>query len=194
MLEFGGGRHLVSLYVAMKRPKSTVLSVQNQDDVIAWGSHVRNGLNVKNMLLFNMPYSLQETVAFMVEAEERYTFQVLPDLEELVGELLPHEFEVSLAFVCMRFFLFSLVYYWSLQHLLGSLLSLAATTFVTIPLPNTRFFSYWESAEKLMEASTSTVAKLTDKEFHIEQKAFETGGSSGGKDLHTLEVIFPANF
>ena len=144
----------------MKRPKSTVLSVQTatDPDVLAWCRHVRDGLTVKNLLLHKMPFGVQETAAFMVANDERYTYQLLPDLQELVGELLPHEFE----------------------HLLGSLLSLAATTFVAIPLPDTRFFSYWGSAEELIAASAAAVAKLTGGEFHIDQKAFETGGSNGG--------------
>ena len=62
-------------------------------------------LNLRSMLVASMPFDVPDTVALVANQPERFSFQLLPDLRELVMQQLPHEFE----------------------HLLGYLLSFAAT-------------------------------------------------------------------
>jgi hypothetical protein len=145
MLEFGGGRHMVSVWAARKRPDGTVVSMQSDEDAINQMVYLRDGLNIRSMLVCAMPFDVPDAVALVANQPERFSYQLLPDLRELVVQQLPHEFE----------------------HLLGYMLSFAGTTFIPVPLPDVRFFSYWDSAERLVSAAALAYSGVAKMQFTV---------------------------
>ena len=152
VLEICGGRSLVSLFVARRRPLSTVISVQPGaagEATLDVTASLRDRLQVQNLLLAYGADTVADSLSLIRKAQSplgaplQFSYALASDLNELVGELLPHEFE----------------------HLLGALMLHAGTTFIGTPLPNTRFFSYWADPDELVK---SAVRALKTSGVHLE--------------------------
>jgi hypothetical protein len=194
-----GGSPLVSLLVAEKYPRSTVVVLQQpqqRDDGKTNEGHWvpgRHALGLQNCLLGERHFT-PEVVSTIAAVETTTStsasasslsdgngkntrvpirplvgIQFFPDLEEFLGPLLPHEFE----------------------HLLGSVLCFSERTFVPSDLPDHRFFSYWEDTTSLMLAAGQAVGvvvevnEITPKQSSSSSSSYNNGYSNSYNNAYS---------
>jgi len=161
ILELGSGNGAMSVALARKfEDSATVISYDKGVDL---GTHIqlRDKHHVKNNIIatsidveaaFALPHPREvakRAVQLPVHASEPrqnasgeaapwYSFYdfdavLVSKLEDFAGDLLPHELEIALAGIILK----------------------SRVTFVNAPLPNTRFFSYWENVEDLVNKAVA---------------------------------------
>ena len=86
-----------------------------------------------------------------------HEIHIVSDLDGLVQDQLPHEFEITL----------------------GRIMTNARLTIVRLPLPDHRFFSYWETPEDL--ATAAAEAAGVDLQVDIMEDAPNWGGEAKTK-------------